>query len=67
MNYNDTLPGMICAADYYHFRDLSDGGLQFFPMCLKVTQLGVTNNTSQLHREWNGLTIKNTDTSLATD
>ena len=29
--------GVICAADYYELMDLCDGGLQFFPMCLKVS------------------------------
>ena len=36
-----TITGVICAADYYQFVDLRDGGLQFFPMCLKVRALFV--------------------------
>jgi hypothetical protein len=31
------LPGVICAADFYQFTDLRDGGLQFFPSCIKVS------------------------------
>jgi hypothetical protein len=30
-------PGVICAADFYQFTDLRDGGLQFFPSCIKVS------------------------------
>lgn len=31
-----TIIGVICAADHYEFKDLRDGGMQFFPMCLKI-------------------------------
>ena len=31
-----TITGVICAADYYQLTDLMEGGLEFFPMCLKV-------------------------------
>ncbi|XP_023340710.1 serine-enriched protein, partial [Eurytemora carolleeae] len=31
-----TITGVICAADFYQFDDLRDGGIQFFPSCLKI-------------------------------
>ena len=40
-----TITGIICAADYYQFTDLRDGGLQFFPMCLKVRVGRVKGNS----------------------